>query len=80
MQIPVALEAVLLTGAMSGGGWGLVLLSRISNTMGRIDERLEAHDDRLTRLEDTVDGASKGTFHSPRVGSAADLRAQRRRR
>ena len=80
MQIPVALEAVLLTGAISGGGWGLVLLARISNTMGRIDQRLEGHDDRLTRLEETVDGAARGTFHTPRVGSPEDLRGRRRNR
>ena len=76
MSFPVAIEATLVSAGIAGGGYGLVLLSKISNTMGRIDERLGSHDDRLDRLEQTVDGAARGTFHTPRLGSTQDLRAR----
>lgn len=72
MSVPVGLQIALLGSGLSGGGYGLILLSKISNTMGRIDERLGSHDERLQRLEKTVDGAARGTFHSSRVGSRAD--------
>jgi hypothetical protein len=42
--------------------------------MGRIDQRLRGHDDefdgldrRIGRIETTIDGAARGTFHTPRV-------------
>jgi hypothetical protein len=74
MNLPVGIEATILSGAIAGGGYGLVLLAKISNTMGRIDERLGSHDDRIQRLEETIDGAARGTFRTPRVGSPQDLR------
>ena len=64
MHLPSWADAVLLSGLITGGGWGLVLLAKIAATLGRIDERLDGHDNRIARLESAQDHSPFTTRHS----------------
>jgi len=57
--MPIWLQIVITAVVIPGSAAGLKVLYGVGKVMGKIDEKLSTHDERIGRLEDTVFQKSK---------------------
>jgi len=52
--VPTWLQILITAVVVPGAGAGLKVLYGVGKVMGKIDEKLSSHDERIGRLEETV--------------------------
>ena len=52
--MPTWLQILITAVVVPGAGAGLKVLYGVGKVMGKIDEKLSSHDERIVRLEETV--------------------------